>query len=761
LTSCTVQESMSGLTVGATVRSFRRKKQAGIGGDRERLYEILEEKGGGSILRGWRAVLDQDGVLKVGFKEFCKAMTTVGAMEVDAAGLFEQSDDQKFLHMELVAPVQASLLNRFREWVKKLFGGPAGMFTAFDIDGLEYIDRQGFVNGCKEGQFKGTVDDYQELFNCLDFDSGGSVTTDEVMFLELDPLIRDQEMLKLKMRSKFERQRLHAFLYGEDNQMYPPKHRRAQRPWLAGEFENLPVLVCQRRLEHYQDTYRKSVQARVAFLKELREIYTNEVRAWRRGLDTDCKFIVNKVDLRQFLRQRDLSVDFNALWRGMDNDGDEHISLEEITPGGALQLALFRSWAHEKFGSCAAVWDLPKVWEARELEADSGRWASDKKMKVGLLAAVLKKLGWDSDANSVLYQSLDLYGCGFISLPDLWWLDLWIPPEWLVSRPDPQALIELQTCVHMMFPHPLVAWRSLLDSDSDNMVSWSEFQNACRKLRFTGNVGSAWRMLDRDVSGTISLSEWDPKGSELLLSFKSWAEHHFGSVELAFKAFDKEGSGSITLNDLKQACKRLQWEGDVKALFLCLNAKCSSEAADSHGAASHGGVRASNTGGRTAQAKCIVLKDIVFLDHWIDHQELKWALHQMEGGAPGSDRKQLRRSRSSGALSSSDGLPKTPKSPKAKSPKATSPKSTSRDLWLVQEAVDSPKSRHSAVLGQSTPSEHQNLHRSYHVLAYSKIKRPWDAKIERLRAKSTSALPWLDKINRIDDLYAGGAGAGP
>jgi len=158
------------------------------------------------------------------------------------------------------------------------------------------------------------------------------------------------------------------------------------------------------------------------------------------------------------------------------------------------------------------------------------------------------------------------------------------------------------------------------------------------------------------------------------------------------------------------------------------------------------------------------LKDLVFLDHWIDHDELKWALHQMEGGAPGSDRKH-RRSRSVGSLSSSERLPKSPKSPKAKSPKATSPKSTSRDLWLAQEAMDSPKSRHSVVLGKPTPSEHQKLHRSYNVLAYSKIKRPWDAKIERMRSKSASALPWVDKINarrdRIDRLFAGGGGAGP
>lgn len=40
-----------------------------------------------------------------------------------------------------------------------------------------------------------------------------------------------------------------------------------------------------------------------------------------------------------------------------------------------------------------------------------------------------------------------------------------------------------------------------------------------------GNAGAAWRQLDRDVSGTITLREWDFDSANLLGSFKTWPPH--------------------------------------------------------------------------------------------------------------------------------------------------------------------------------------------------------------------------------------------
>lgn len=158
-----------------------------------------------------------------------------------------------------------------------------------------------------------------------------------------------------------------------------------------------------------------------------------------------------------------------------------------------------------------------------------------------------------------------------ISKEDLMWLDGWQPPEWMWEYPDQSAWDSLRELVIQIYKHPLRAWRSLFDRDDSNQISWKEFQQACGTIRFLGNIGGAWRMLDADLSGYISMREYDFQSAQLLSSFKEWAEGNFGSVRLAFKALDADGSGTVSLNELKRVCNKLKWQGDVRLLFDCLD----------------------------------------------------------------------------------------------------------------------------------------------------------------------------------------------
>eukprot|EP00971_Amphidinium_carterae_P210929 4185369-Amphidinium_carterae.1 len=58
---------------------------------------------------------------------------------------------------------------------------------------------------------------------------------------------------------------------------------------------------------------------------------------------------------------------------------------------------------------------------------------------------------------------------------------------------------------------------------------WSIFtaaKDALLRLGYEGNIAGAWRHLDADMSGTITMREYDPESSELLSSFKEWVEAH-------------------------------------------------------------------------------------------------------------------------------------------------------------------------------------------------------------------------------------------
>ena len=46
------------------------------------------------------------------------------------------------------------------------------------------------------------------------------------------------------------------------------------------------------------------------------------------------------------------------------------------------------------------------------------------------------------------------------------------------------------------------AWRAV-DLDGSNQLTWNEFCNMCRMVKFRGNVPGAWRHFDSDYSGFI------------------------------------------------------------------------------------------------------------------------------------------------------------------------------------------------------------------------------------------------------------------
>jgi len=141
----------------------------------------------------------------------------------------------------------------------------------------------------------------------------------------------------------------------------------------------------------------------------------------------------------------------------------------------------------------------------------------------------------------------------------------------LYAEPDEGARAELQAKIDGRFGHPLSAWRALLDKDDSNEISWAEFQDACKEIGFRGNIPGAYRSFDADGSGHISMMEYHSASAELLTSFKNWAETTYGSVKLAFQSLDVDGGGTLTFQELKRACTRNRWDGDVRVLFDCLD----------------------------------------------------------------------------------------------------------------------------------------------------------------------------------------------
>merc|ERR1712232_174878 len=100
-----------------------------------------------------------------------------------------------------------------------------------------------------------------------------------------------------------------------------------------------------------------------------------------------------------------------------------------------------------------------------------------------------------------------------------------------------------------------------------------------------------------NLVGTITMKQYDAASANLLASFKEWAEANFGSIASCFKALDNDFSGAITLNELKRASAKFNWDGDAHLLFDCLDVDRIRDA-------------------RSQGKRSISLSEISFLDSW-------------------------------------------------------------------------------------------------------------------------------------------------
>lgn len=93
------------------------------------------------------------------------------------------------------------------------------------------------------------------------------------------------------------------------------------------------------------------------------------------------------------------------------------------------------------------------------------------------------------------------------------------------------------------------------------------------------------------------MEEFSKEHYNVLMSFKEWASSLYGSVGNAFKNFDKEGDGALTLSILRRACQKGKWGGDPQMLFESVGPS--------------GSVK-------DVKNKQITVDDVSFLDLWPD-----------------------------------------------------------------------------------------------------------------------------------------------
>lgn len=627
--------------------------------DRLELVRALEEHGHGSFLRGWRTELDPEGTLEVDLPTFSKAAARLHYVG-DSHLLFSRDGDLRTMSLEEVSPRRGGFIARFKQWVDQAFSSGssedpgsavvpvhARFFEACKAQGGDgHVNFAAFAAACRHQGFEDEGRELEDLWECCDFTASGSIVREDLISFTLDTKVRDMEIFKAKISRVWEWKQAMGKEYIDgvkaneasrtetEKTSMPPTHRLAPRAWQASTFEALPSVMSQMRDERNRESARRCTLARRAFLEHAKTAYGNEARLMRHpdGLDPDGDFQFSVLALRRYLKTHPtLCIDVHYLWKALDTDEDGVCGLEDLSVPRARVLSTFLKWARERFGSCAAIWESPEAVRLRK-KASASRWVSGKKKQKHIFVELLKLLGWPgvraSENRMTLCSALDFYDCGLVMQSDLAWLDRWRPAEWLAATPDCEAWEQLKALLLLAYGHPLRAWRFAMDTDDSDAVSRKEFVTGCNRVGFTGSVAGAWCHLDQDDSRMIGMREFDTAGYELLSSFKGWGHMFFGSAKMCFDALDEDRSGTVTLREMKRACKGLKWCGDVEVLFDCLDVDGRQNARD-----------ADDVGNA-----CIELKEIMFLDAWtadaeIDDVETPEVLpaHSAPARIPGED----------------------------------------------------------------------------------------------------------------------------
>lgn len=301
----------------------------------------------------------------------------------------------------------------------------------------------------------------------------------------------------------------------------------------------------------------------VKFKTILKQTYGSYIRAWRKVLSPSDSMVLQRPQFFLALSEMGWATDARRLWKalgkgtgGFNKEEASYISIDELDPKGAETLAHFWMWTGQHFGDAAAAF--------RELDR-----SNRKSVQCHEFVEVLSELGFTKPCKRLFH---DLSRHSNLVVEDLLFLDRWKPREFLLATPNQSAVDQFKTLLLSKYRSHLKAWRWILDTDNSNRCDWQEFQLACSKhVQFVGDVPGAWRALDKDLSGFITLAEIDHLSHECLKSFKEWATREFGSVKSAFKVFDVNGSSQVSSYEFKRSCRIYDFDGDANAIFRALD----------------------------------------------------------------------------------------------------------------------------------------------------------------------------------------------
>jgi len=465
----------------------------------------------GNSLRTWLRYFDSNHDQKISFGEFHVGMLRLN-FTGDTKAIFSHldADGSGEITLEEVDSASATLWVKFRKWCVENFQSARDLLQKVGGGKGKPVDQEVFCQGIRARGWDLGMEEI--LYQSIDIDNTGHISLSNLGFME-----NDKKRQRRKLAAKAKAQRAGARKLSE---------RRAADAAL-------------------QD-----------FRRHLLGKFGNFVRAWRRSIDTDGSMMVQKHEAFKACQDLGWHGNLKLLWKALDRDEGGVTQLEELDGRSAEQLALLRAFVMSKFGGIKAAF---KAFDKN----------NQQRLKKGEFLGALTEAGFRGSKKG-LFEGLDYEGKNYILAEDLNFLEIWRPSAYLAVEENPAAAADFKKAILKHFQHYLKGWRHI-DKDGSNRSSWQEIERCAKLIGFKGDVAGAWRALDQDLSGYITLEELDKPAYDAIMEFKSWADEEFGGIRVAFSVFDSDQSGDLNYSEFRRCCRSYGFNGDVRTLFIALD----------------------------------------------------------------------------------------------------------------------------------------------------------------------------------------------
>lgn len=478
------------------------------------------------------------------------------------------------------------LVEDFKAWLTKSEGSVLRAWRrCFDVEGMGRIKEPLFLHVLKTLNCPGPL---FRVFSVLDDDGSGELSLDEIDREAADTWLSWCNWAESQFTGSTQMvQSLHwsggssinfeHFKVGVDRLGWTSGHEKMlfEAMNLAGRVELSPADMKwldkeKRKVKLKEDAKKRALKDRKklmfdpkvvkkelhTFKKYLKRTYGTLVRAWRAAISPNDSVNVSRTQFLQSCAKMGFQAKSKLLWHSFGKSDDIPISLYSLDPASAEMFAEFQICVR-RLGGCQAIF--------RALDRENSR-----RLRIDQFTIALRGLGIGLPAKE-LFEGLDKDQSRTLEEDDLYFLDTWKFPEFLTAKPNHSAMEAMKKKLLKQYGSYLKAWRVVLDSDNSNRCHWNEFQVACKKTNFDGDIPGAWRAMDIDCGGHISLREVDEPSAARLYEFKKWADDSFGGVRSAFGVFDSDGSGSLTLREFRHNCRIFGYNGSAAEIFRAID----------------------------------------------------------------------------------------------------------------------------------------------------------------------------------------------